>query len=149
MYVRQASIELMDSPAVFDLKWRPELQVKIEPKNSDIGNKRHEVYLDLNLKANIAGNLVMEMNIQQAAIVHIEDTLPEARSEVLNVVCPNLLFPYLREAVDNLAVKASLPPIGLTPVDFSTLPATAKIREQRQAESFGTFNKSNDDGVVN
>ena len=149
IYVREANLRIVDPPLIFDLKWRPEMQVKIEPRSYNLGNQRHEVVIEIELKASISGKEVLEIKVQQGALVHIADTLPEARAEVLRVICPNLLFPYLREVVDNLAVKASLPPIGLTPIDFGNLPASGKVKQEKTAYEMPSLRKSSDDGVLN
>jgi len=52
---------------------------------------------------------------------------------VLAAVCPNILFPYAREAVDSLIVKGSFPPINLAPVNFDALYVQTKQRQAAEA----------------
>ena len=43
------------------------------------------------------------------------------RSKAIAENCPNMLFPYLREAVDALVVKGGFPALALQPVNFEAL----------------------------
>lgn len=40
---------------------------------------------------------------------------------VLGVVCPNILFPYLRESVSDTVIRAGFPPVILNPVNFEAI----------------------------
>jgi preprotein translocase subunit SecB len=39
----------------------------------------------------------------------------------LAVVCPNILYPYLREVVSDVVVRAGFAPVILTPINFDAL----------------------------
>jgi preprotein translocase subunit SecB len=39
----------------------------------------------------------------------------------LGAFCPNILFPYAREALDNLVTRGSFPALMLAPVNFDAL----------------------------
>ena len=149
IYVGNSSLNLIDPPAVFDLKWRPEMQLHLETRNRNVGGQRFEVVIDLDLNAQIGGKSVLEVKVEQCALIHIGETIPEARDKVLSVVCPNLLFPYLREVVDNLVVKASLPPIGLAPVDFGALQHESQKARPTTFDPVQGFKNSNNDEVLN
>ncbi|HQV25494.1 MAG TPA: protein-export chaperone SecB, partial [Acinetobacter sp.] len=43
-----------------------------------------------------------------------EDRLPY----ILGAYCPNILFPFLREAVNDLVTKGSFPQLLLSPINF-------------------------------
>ena len=48
-------------------------------------------------------------------------------------MCPNILYPYAREAVDSLVVKGSFPALMLAPINFELLYAQQKEQQQKQA----------------
>jgi preprotein translocase subunit SecB len=39
----------------------------------------------------------------------------------LAVVCPNILFPYIREVVTDVSVRAGFAPVLLNPINFDAL----------------------------
>jgi len=62
--------------------------------------------------------------------------MPEAQQrQVLGTVCPNILFPYAREAVDNLVVRGSFPPLMLAPVNFDALYTQALKQAEEKAKA--------------
>ncbi len=54
---------------------------------------------------------------------------------VLAVMCPNILFPYLREVVSNTAVLAGFARVLLNPVNFDML---YQQHKQEQAAAITT-----------
>lgn len=40
---------------------------------------------------------------------------------VLGIGCPNIVFPYLRETVSDVIIRAGFPPLLLNPVNFEAL----------------------------
>ncbi|MBQ0781716.1 MAG: protein-export chaperone SecB, partial [Thalassolituus oleivorans] len=60
--------------------------------------------------------------------------------QMLGAMCPNILFPYLRESIDNLVVKGGFPALMLAPINFEALyqkrvqEAQAAAAEQSSAE---------------
>jgi preprotein translocase subunit SecB len=52
---------------------------------------------------------------------------------VLAVMCPNILYPYLREVVSDLAVRAGFAPVVLNPINFEALYQQQKQQAQAPA----------------
>ena len=50
---------------------------------------------------------------------------------ILGIACPNILYPYVREVVSDIVVRAGFPPVMLTPVNFEAL---FQAQKQAQAE---------------
>jgi len=40
---------------------------------------------------------------------------------VLGIACPNILYPYLREVVSDVVVRAGFAPVILSPINFEAL----------------------------
>ena len=40
---------------------------------------------------------------------------------VLGVFCPNVIYPYLREAVTDLVMKSGFPQLALAPINFEMM----------------------------
>lgn len=119
IYLRKLEFQPFDVPELFNLKWRPNVKVDIEVKYSKMEDVRFEVVLHLHLMAKIGSREACEITAEQAGIFGVQDG--PAQEHILTVACPNILFPYLREAIDNVAIKASLPPFAMAPVDFESM----------------------------
>ena len=40
---------------------------------------------------------------------------------MLAIACPNILFPYVRETISDVIVRAGFPPVMLAPVNFEAI----------------------------
>ena len=143
VYLRDASFESPRAPGVFDSTWTPQVQVDINSRSSRLDDVRHEVVLTLTLKALIEDEVAMIVELQQAGVFRLEGMDDDIRAQALAVACPNVLFPYAREAVDGLVMKGAFPPFMLAPISFEALYAEAKRRRAAQQPV------QDGDGVIN
>ena len=68
--------------------------------------------------------------MQQAGIFLIKNLDAGSMNHTLGAFCPNILFPYAREALDNLVTRGSFPALMLAPVNFDALYAQELARMQ-------------------
>ena len=133
MYLKDGSWESPKSPAVFSENWKPEIQVDINTRSNIQPENRYEVLLTLTLRAKLAGGkTAFIVEIQQAGIFLVEGVEPEVLQRVLGTICPNTIFPYIRENVDSLVVKGGFPALHLAPVNFDGLYAEALRKQAAQ-----------------
>ena len=132
IYLRDASFESPRAPGVFDNTWTPQVQVDINSRSSRLDESRHEVVLTLTLKAHVDDEVAMIVELQQAGVFRLEGMNDDLRRQALAVACPNVLFPYAREAVDGLVTRGAFPPFMLAPISFEALYAEAKRRQAAQ-----------------
>ena len=90
----------------------------------------HEVVLTLSVTVKTAGEVAFIAEVQQAGIFLISGLDAAAMSHTLGAFCPNILFPYAREALDNLVTRGSFPALMLAPVNFDALYAQELGRMQ-------------------
>ncbi len=131
LYLKDASFESPITPEVFREEWKPEVQVDINTRSTLQSENRHEVLLTLTLRAKLDGKTAFIVEVQQAGVFLIEGLNAKMLQGVLATMCPNTLFPYIRENVDSLVVKGGFPPMHLAPVNFDALYAEA-LRKQAE-----------------
>ena len=94
----------------------------------------YEVVLTLNATVTNGDNeTTFIAEVQQAGIFAINGLDEAALRHTLGAFCPNILFPYAREAIDNLVLRGSFPPLMLSPVNFDALYAQAEQRRTEEA----------------
>jgi preprotein translocase subunit SecB len=71
--------------------------------------------------AKVGEKTVFLVEAHQAGIFQVRNLPRESIEPVLGVTCPNILFPYLREAVSDAIVRAGFPAFLLAPVNFEAL----------------------------
>ena len=75
------------------------------------------------------------MEVGQAGVFQLRNISQNDLETILGITCPNILFPYAREAVSDLVTRAGFPPVILSPVNFEA----SYAQKQAQAnESAGT-----------
>ena len=135
IYVKDLSFESPKSPAVFQSQWNPQVNLDLNTRHSELQEGVHEVVLSLSATVTNGNDEVTFIaEVQQAGIFAINDLDEAAMRHTLGAFCPNILFPYAREAIDNLVLRGSFPPLMLSPVNFDALYAQAEQRRAQQGE---------------
>ena len=81
--------------------------------------------LSVDLVGRLERKTAVEIRLEQAGVFRINSNLSEEKKEAIPAMCMTALFPYAREAIDNLAAKGSLPPFMVGVFDFDKLLKTA------------------------
>ena len=117
LYAKDISFEVPGAK-VFTKEWQPELNINLSSSAEKLDDTHFEVSLKVVVQAVNGGEVAFIIDATQAGIFLI-DQVPEDRLPyVLGAYCPNILFPFLRECVNDLATKGSFPQLLLTPINF-------------------------------
>lgn len=136
IFLKDVSFETPTGADVFKQKWQPKVQLDMNTRTEKISDTLFEVVLTLTVTANIEDEKIGFLcEIQQAGIFTCEGFSGDQLRQIHSVNCPEILFPYAREAIDALAIKGSFPPLMLAPINFDALfkQALAKKAEGEQA----------------
>jgi len=133
IYVKDISFESPNSPAIFQKKWTPEVNMDLNTKSNELGDDHYEVIISVTLTVTVEGMAAYIVEVQQAGIFQVQGLEGLQLSQAVNAFCPNLLFPYLRETIDNVVVKGSFPAVMLAPVNFDGIFAQAVRQKQEEA----------------
>ena len=138
IYIKDSSLESPDSPRVFTKQWKPQMQVDLNTRSERVADNNFEVILTVTLTAKLEDEAVLLIEVQQAGLFAIEGFEGDQLRQVLGIACPNLLFPYVREAMDSFAVKAGFPAVNLQPVNFEALFKQAQAQQAQQQAAKNT-----------
>lgn len=120
-YVKDISLEIPNAPHIFLERENPQIEVQLHSAAGTIDEGVHEVTVTATVTAKIGDKVMFLIEATQAGIFTLRN-LPEAEMEpVLAVMCPNILFPYLREVVSDISVRAGFAPVMLNPINFEAL----------------------------
>lgn len=133
IYIKDLSFEAPNTPAVFLAPWNPEVNVQLSTRANPLGdNKNIEVILDLTVTVKNDNTTAFLIELQQAGIFLIEGVPPQQVEQLVGAFCPNILFPYAREAVSDIANRGSFPQLLLAPINFDAAYADAVRRRQEE-----------------
>lgn len=135
IYVRDLSFEAPKSPAIFRQQWEPGVALDLNTRQKQLDGDFHEVVLTLSVTVKNGEEVAFIAEVQQAGIFMIKGLDAGAMSHTLGAFCPNILFPYAREALDSLVTRGSFPALMLAPVNFDALYAQELQRMQEAGEA--------------
>ena len=123
IYIKDVSLETPNSPAIFQQQqsWKPRIDVQVRVDSNPLDDAVHEVVIVLTVTATQDDKTAFLVEVQQAGIFTVLNFPESQRGPMLGAYCPNILFPYAREAIDGLLLKAGFPPLQLAPVNFDAL----------------------------
>jgi preprotein translocase subunit SecB len=58
---------------------------------------------------------------RQAAIFQIRSVAAEEMGPLLGIACPTVIYPYLRETIQDMIARGGFPPVILAPLSFEAL----------------------------
>ncbi len=129
IYVKDLSLEIPNAPQIFLEREAPQIEVQLHTAASAIDEGVYEVTVTATVTAKIGDKVMFLIEVKQAGIFTVRNVPEAEKTPVLAVVCPNILFPYLREAVSDVSVRAGFAPVLLSPINFDVL------YQQQQAQS--------------
>ncbi len=133
VYIKNLSFETTNTPAIFQQKWEPELSLDLNTQNTQLDDGVYEVSLTVTATVKNQGATAFLVEVQQAGIFTIQGPQPEQLDHLLGSFCPNILFPYAREAITGEVIRGSFPQLVLAPINFDALYAQQQEEKQRAA----------------
>lgn len=133
IYVKDLSLEIPNAPRIFLERETPEVNIQLHTKGERIDEGMYEVLLTVTVTAKVKEKTLFLVEVGQAGIFQIRN-VPEAEMDpVLGIGCPNILFPYLREAVSDIVTRAGFHAVILNPVNFEALYHQGKQQAEMNA----------------
>ncbi len=133
IYVKDLSFEAPNSPAVFREQLNPSLDLHFANATTALGNDLHEVVLSITATVKEGDRTVYLVELKQAGIFQISGFPEQHLPAILGTACPNMLFPFAREAVCDVVVKGGFPQLLIAPINFEALYAQ-ELQRRRQSE---------------
>jgi preprotein translocase subunit SecB len=133
IYCKDISFETPNSPMIFQEEWQPQADLQIDTKSSDLGNGVYDVSLGITATVKVGDKVAFLVEVNQCGIFSATGIPEEQLGPMLGAFCPNILFPYAREAISDISSRGGFPPLLLSPVNFDALYAQRMQQQQAQA----------------
>jgi preprotein translocase subunit SecB len=135
IYVKDASLEIPNAPQIFTDRTAPQVNIELGNAAQMLEEGIFEVSIKVTVTSKIEDKTVFLVEVTQAGIFQIRNVPEENLEMIAGITCPNILFPYAREAVSDLVVRAGFPPVLLNPINFEALFAQQKQQQANSAEA--------------
>ena len=111
------------APSIYLERENPQIDLQLHTEHSAIDEGIYEVTITITLTAKLAekDKIMFLIEAQQAGIFHVSNIPASELDSVLGVVCPNILYPYIREVVTDASVRGGFAPVLLNPINFEAL----------------------------
>ena len=136
LYVKDLSLESPNSPSIFLERENPNIDLQLNTQSVLMEEGLYEVTVTVTVTAKLPekDKVMFLIEAKQAGIFQVRNLPPEELESVLAIICPNILYPYLREVVSNMAIHAGFTPVLLNPINFEALYQQQK-QQQAQAQA--------------
>jgi len=121
LYVKDLSLEIPNAPQAFLERETPTVDIQLHHNSSRVEEGLYQTTLTVTVTAKVADKTLFLVEAAQAGIFTLKNIPQGDMDAVLAIACPNILFPYVREVVSDIVVRAGFPPVVLNPVNFEAL----------------------------
>ena len=129
MYLKDLSLEQPNSPQILLEQQQPQVDIQLGMGAEPIADGVIEVTVTATVTTKIGERTLFLVEAKQAGIFEIRNVPQDQLQGILSIVCPQMIYPYLRAIVSDVCTRAGFPPILLTEVNFQ-----AMFEAQQQAE---------------
>ena len=133
MYLKDLSLEQPNSPQILLEQQQPQVDIQLGMQAEAIAEGMFEVAVTATVTTKVGDRTLFLVEAKQAGIFEIRNLPAENMQGILGVVCPQMIYPYLRAIVSDVCTRAGFPPILLAEVNFQ-----AMFEAQQQAQANGS-----------
>jgi preprotein translocase subunit SecB len=134
IYLKDLSLEVPGAPQIFQEREAPQIDVNIHNSAKGLDPGYFEVVLTATVTAKHKDKTAFLVEIAQAGIFQIRNIPERDLDPVLAIACPNILFPYVREAVSSVVGRAGFPSFLLNHLSFEVLYQQHLQQQQQQKQ---------------
>jgi len=121
MYLKDLSLEQPNSPQILLEQKQPQVEINLGMAAAPVGEGIFEVTVTATVTAKVSDKTLFLVEAKQAGIFEIRHVPEEQMQGIISIVCPQMIYPYLRAIVSDVCTRAGFPPILLTEVNFQAM----------------------------
>ncbi|MEP7282353.1 MAG: protein-export chaperone SecB [Rubrivivax sp.] len=134
MYLKDLSLEQPNSPQILLEQQQPQVEINLGMGAEQVTDGIVEVTVTATVTTKVGEKVLFLVEAKQAGIFEIRNVPADQMQGIVGVVCPQMIYPYLRAIVSDVCTRAGFPPILLTEVNFQ---AMFEAQQQQAAAANG------------
>ena len=153
MYLKDLSLEIPHAPQIFLEQGQPTVEVSIDTSGEQLADGIYEVTVTVTVTTKIPPKekekekVVFLTEAKQAGIFELRNIPAEQMEMVINIVCPNTIYPYLRSNVADVIQRSGFPAIHLAEINFEVL-YQQKLAAAQQSQQPASGNGQGESGLI-
>ncbi len=121
MYLKDLSLEQPNSPQILLEQSQPQVDINLAMGSEPVADGVFEVTVTATVTTKVKDKVLFLVEAKQAGIFEIRNVPEEQMQGIISIVCPQMIYPYLRAIVSDVCTRAGFPPILLTEVNFQAM----------------------------
>jgi preprotein translocase subunit SecB len=121
MYLKDLSLEQPNSPQILLEQAQPQVDINLAMQAGAVVEGIYEVTVTATVTTKVKDKVLFLVEAKQAGIFEIRNLPDDQMQGILSIVCPQMIYPYLRAIVSDVCTRAGFPPILLTEVNFQAM----------------------------
>lgn len=121
MYLKDLSLEQPNSPEILLEQQQPQVDIQLSVAAQPVAEGIFEVAVTATVTTSIGDRTLFLIEAKQAGIFEVRNLPDEQVQGIIGVVCPQMIYPYLRATVSDMCTRAGFPPILLAEVNFQAM----------------------------
>ena len=118
IYLKDASLEIPNAPRIFLETEPPSVEVQLDVSHQTVVENIHEVTVTVTVTTRVKDQVAFLVEAKEGGIFEIRDVPEDQIEPLLGIVCPNIIYPYLRANLADLVTRTGFPPIHLAEINF-------------------------------
>lgn len=144
-YVKDLSLEMPNAPQILLHQETPKVEVSIAINAQRLAETIYESAVTATVTTRVNDQVLYLIEATQAGIFEAAGIPDDQLDPLIGIVCPTMLYPYLRATIADIINRTSLPALHLTDVNFQSM-YEQRIADQAKKEE-GTKEES-DSGII-
>ncbi|HEX4938744.1 MAG TPA: protein-export chaperone SecB [Candidatus Kapabacteria bacterium] len=135
IYLKDLSYEAPKTPQLFREQWKPDVNLEINNNATVVEGNIWEVVLKITVTVKNEDAIAFIAEVSQAGLFLLQGIDGLQKEAILKGVCPNILFPYVRETVTDVVSRGTFPQFLLQPINFEAAFAENLRQQQLKAQA--------------
>ncbi|TXI22439.1 MAG: protein-export chaperone SecB [Roseateles sp.] len=133
MYLKDLSLEQPNAPKILLEQQQPQVDINLALSAESVTDGIYEVCVTGTVNTKVGDKTLFLVEAKQAGIFEIRNVPQEQLDGILGIVCPQMIYPYLRAIVSDVCTRAGFPPVMLTEVNFQAMFEAQQAQRLAQA----------------
>ncbi len=121
MYLKDLSLEQPNAPQILIEQAQPQVDINLALSAENVAEGVFEVCVTATVNTKLGDKTLFLVEAKQAGIFEIRNVPQDQLEGILGIVCPQMVYPYLRAIVSDVCTRAGFPPVLLTEVNFQAM----------------------------
>ena len=134
MYLKDLSLEQPNSPQILLEQQQPQVDIQLAVGAGQIADGVFEVTVTATVTTKVGEKTLFLVEAKQAGIFEIRNLPEDQVQSIVGIVCPQMIYPYLRAIVSDVCTRAGFPPILLNEVNFQAMFQAQQEQAAQQAQ---------------